>query len=105
MRNDNEIKPEERNKIITDPLQDTLTLQISRNADITRVYAEVSKENNSSISITNIEGSNHSISGKFIHIIIPGKNLGEFNHMFINATTSVGEHMLDKTAWRMADVK
>lgn len=151
VRNDNEIKPEERNKIITDPLQDTLTLQISRNSDITGVYAEVSKENNlhifletdsgiedltnynvnavlfnkdktsrinlkikdnkmmsesnSSISITNIEGSNHSISGKFIHIIIPGKSLGEFNHMFINATTSVGEHILDKTAWRMVDVK
>ena len=148
-RNDNEIKAEESNKVIIDPLQDALTLELSRGADISAIYSEISKEKNlhifletdwsiesftnyninmiffqngknsrlnlqvkgnkigernvSSNSISNLEGIRHEVSGKFIHIVIPYSKIGDFNHMFINGTSSVEDHLLDKTAWRMVD--
>lgn len=148
-RNDNEIRPEESNKIIVDPLQDALTLELSRGSDISAIYSEISKEKNLHIfvetdsniekltsyninmvffisskvsrlnlqvkdnkiteknigtnSINNIEGIKHEVSGKFIHIVIPNSKIDDFNHMFINAASSVEDHLLDKTAWRMID--
>ncbi|MFL0194142.1 PIG-L deacetylase family protein [Clostridium sp. WILCCON 0269] len=148
-KNDIEVAAKNTNEIITDPLQDTLGLQISRNADISHVYAEISKENNlhifvqtdlgidkftvynvniilfekEKISRFNIEINNKKITLKrglstitinpqgikystydeFIHITIPHKNIENFSHMFINASTSIEHHLLDKTAWKMVD--
>lgn len=148
-RNDNEIKADETNKVITDPLQDALTLELSRDADISGIYSEISKEKNlhifleadsnieeltnyninmifftnskssrlnlqikgmkigerqtASNSITSLEGIKHEVSGKFVHIVIPYSIIGDFSHMFINGTTSIEDHLLDKTAWRMID--
>lgn len=144
------ISPQKNNEIITDPIQDTLSLEINRDADISHVYAEISKENNlhvflrtdlgidkfttygvnmilfqkgkaskfnieiknkklilrhtSSIPITNVKGIKYFVYHGLIHIIISYKNTGNFDHMFINASTSIGNHLLDKTAWKMVDI-
>ena len=43
---DSDIKLDNSNVIIMDPLQDALTLEISKNADISQINAELSKDNN-----------------------------------------------------------
>lgn len=147
-KSDIEITAEKQNEIIIDPLQDTLGLGISRDADISHIYAEISKENNlhiflqtdlnidkftsyninmilfnkgkiskfniefkdkklilrhnSSIPITTTYGGiKYSVHSGFIHITIPYKDTENFDHMFINASTSIENHTLDKTAWKM----
>lgn len=44
-KTDSDIKPDNSNLIIIDPLKDALTLEISRNADISQINAELSNEN------------------------------------------------------------
>ncbi len=45
-KDDKDVTPDNSNKVITDPLQDALTLEISRSADISKIYTEASKSNN-----------------------------------------------------------
>jgi LmbE family N-acetylglucosaminyl deacetylase len=45
-KEDKDVSPDNSNKVITDPLKDSLTLEITRNADIYKIYAEASKTNN-----------------------------------------------------------
>lgn len=42
------------------------------------------------------------VKGNILHIILPKSFTGEYNHLYLNATTSILDHMLDKTAWRMS---
>jgi hypothetical protein len=44
-RDDSEISADDHNKIIIDPLQDAINLQVGKSADISGVYAEASKGN------------------------------------------------------------
>lgn len=141
---DTHIKPDNSNIIILDPLQDSLDLTISKGADISAIYAELSKENNfhvflktndeiekmtkysvnliffnkKDISRVSLETENGrltvkglkyinkdkiklQINNNCIHIIVPKKYIGDFNNVFINGTSSIKNHQLDKTAWRM----
>lgn len=43
---DSQITPSTDNMVINDPLQDAISLQIEKNADISEVYTEISKSNN-----------------------------------------------------------
>ena len=43
---DKDISPNNLNKVITDPLKDAITLEITRSADISKIYVEASKSNN-----------------------------------------------------------
>ncbi len=43
---DSDIIPRDDNKIITDPKQDSLRLDISKSSDLVAIYGEISKENN-----------------------------------------------------------
>lgn len=52
-------------------------------------------------SIDNIDGVTANIKGKVISITLPNSIMGEFESIFINAHTSVGDIMIDKTSWRM----
>ena len=45
-REDVDIDPNVNNKLIIDPLKDTLTLEINKNADLSAVYGEISKAGN-----------------------------------------------------------
>lgn len=46
IRSDKDVTPDAENKVIIDPLQDAISLEIGKNADISAVYAEISKEKN-----------------------------------------------------------
>ena len=52
-------------------------------------------------SITDISGVKFSIKGKMISFTIPGDLAGDYSHVFVNASTSMGNARIDKTAWRM----
>lgn len=45
-KDDKDINADNLNKVITDPLKDALTLEISRSSDIYKIYAETSKNGN-----------------------------------------------------------
>ncbi|MCX7615148.1 MAG: PIG-L family deacetylase [Clostridiales bacterium] len=49
---DANLMPTDSNRIIIDPFKDTLGLQLSKETDITGVYAEISTENNLNIFVT-----------------------------------------------------
>lgn len=57
----------------------------------------------SSSSIMDITGTKLDKKNKVLHVIIPSKVIENYNHIFINADTSVEDRMLDKTAWRILD--
>lgn len=148
-RADNTIAPDNNNRVIIDPLQDALNLEISRETDIIGVYTELSKNNNlhvfiktdgkigklpkyylnmilfydqkiarlsladvdnkitlkheSALSIDNSSGIVSDTKGQYLHIMIPGNIIGEPNHIYINAMSSISGYRMDKTAWRMLD--
>jgi LmbE family N-acetylglucosaminyl deacetylase len=41
--------------------------------------------------------------GSILHFIIPDTLSGEFDHAFINMNSSVGDRVMDRTAWRMME--
>lgn len=146
-KQDSDITPSQANKIIDDPTQDAIKLNLSSEADISGVYIENSQNKNlhlfietrgnveketqyninlfvftseeisrlnleikdnkltirsgSKKSITDIKGIQTLYSGKFLHITIPNDGLGSYKQLFLNASTSLEDHMMDKTAWRM----
>ena len=146
---DSDIQAADYNRVIEDPLQDALRLEITRGSDISAVYCESSVDGNLNVfletdgkieklttyrlnmiiidgentkrlnlavkgktltankvsadSITDISSIKHETNGRYIRFTIPDKLLGSSKHIFINAMTSLEDHMLDKTAWRMLD--
>lgn len=146
-RQDGDINAFDGNKIIDDPLQNSITLNLNSAADISTIYAEVSKNNNlhlfietngnidgeiqynvnlflfngenitrlnlevksstvtikqvSKQSIKYIKGIKAQSNKKILHITIPGDGLGDYKKIFLNASTSDEDTMMDKTAWRM----
>lgn len=76
------------------------------NSEISRLNLEVkdnkiSAKHSSNQSILNIDGTKVSTNEKIIHVVIPKGVTGEFKNIFINATTSIEDRAMDKTAWRM----
>jgi LmbE family N-acetylglucosaminyl deacetylase len=149
VRDDSKISKDAQNKIINDPLQDAINLEVGKSADISGMYAEDSKENNlhffieldskveetpsyhlnllfindnntrhlnlilhnkkltavkiADDSIVDIKNINFKINGKIIEFIVPESSIGNYKHIFVNASTMLGSEGLDKTAWRMLD--
>ena len=141
------IIPNDINKVISDPINDTLGLEISKDADLVGVNAEISQNENlhifiqtnaaidkrtryfvnlvfidngnikqlnlhflgnkisgnqvSSGSISDYSGITTTSNGKYLHIVIPSRTIGTYDHMFLNAQSAVEDHMLDRTAWHM----
>lgn len=148
-KNDDKIVPCKENKIIYDPIQDEIKLQMIKSSDIKAVYAEISTEHNLHIFLETsrninryikynfnilffndkVERLNLSISNnrmfvkimskesiednniiftkkaRIIHIVISKKIAKEFEHMFINVNTTLGDKILDNTAWTMVNMK
>lgn len=148
---DNNILLGDSNKIITDPHQDTFTLEASKGTDITGLFAEISTEGNFHMFIkthgkiekdicysSNIiffgddnilrlkidvkskrlvvngntdDGSqidveiSHETIGKYIHFIIPKEIVDKYKYIFLNAETSIREHRLDRTAYRLMELR
>lgn len=45
------------------------------------------------------------ISKNMLHIIIPNDQIGDYDYIFANAESSVSPYYMDRTAWRMVEVK
>ncbi len=45
------------------------------------------------------------ISKNILHVIIPNDKIGAYDHIFVNAESSVSPYYMDRTAWRMIDVR
>jgi LmbE family N-acetylglucosaminyl deacetylase len=44
-------------------------------------------------------------TGRNVHIIIPNNKIGIYDNIFINAESSISPYYMDRTAWRMMDVR
>lgn len=148
-RDKSNISIDSNNKIITDPLQDSVKLELSKSEDISGIYMEKDKDKNlnvfmkmngeveddtaynfnfilfykvrnkrlnlkvennkiisehiSSQSIMNTQGVELNIKDKVIHMTIPYNIVKDFEHIFVNGYTSIGDKMMDKTSWRMGE--
>lgn len=54
-------------------------------------------------SSNDISGVTLSVNDNTIHLVLPEGMTGKFEHLYINCCSSVEDHLLDKTAWRMLD--
>ena len=54
-------------------------------------------------SVENITGITAETKDKMIHVTIPYSVTGDFKHMYVNIITSVADHIIDRSAWRMTD--
>lgn len=150
-RHDEDITPNNDNKVVDDPKKDAITLEIKNSSDITAIHAEVSKENNlhtfiqlnskadklttyylnmvfvkngqaipmrlmiknkkleaiwqQEASIMDTSDIALKVNGRSLHIILSNNKIGIYDHIFINAESSVSPYYMDRTAWRMIDVR
>ncbi len=56
-------------------------------------------------SLKDINGTKAEVNRKYLHFIIPGNVLGSYTKIYVNASTSLVNLMMDKTAWRMVTVQ
>lgn len=52
-----------------------------------------------------ISGIQLQINKNTLHVIIPNDQIGDYDHVFVNAESSVSPYYMDRTAWRMIDVQ
>jgi LmbE family N-acetylglucosaminyl deacetylase len=52
-----------------------------------------------------VSGIELKISKDMLHIIIPNDKIGDYDHIFMNAESSISPYYMDRTAWRMVNVK
>ncbi len=56
-------------------------------------------------SVMDTDGISLKIEGRNLHIIIPNNKIGIYDHIFINAESSISPYYMDRTAWRMINVR
>ena len=78
-KDDKDINPDSSNKIITDPLKDAIALEITRSADISKIYVEASKSNNLHVILQTVGNIDDDTTYKINLIFFNGTKISKLN--------------------------